>query len=66
MSKPKTTLKRARREFLKGSAVAGAGVTVATVLPGAAAAAPPDSGPETPVDKYRLPPHIADYYTPLS
>lgn len=66
MNKPKTKLKRARREFLKGSAVAGAGVTVATVLPGAAAAAPLDPEPETPRDKYRLTPHIADYYKTLS
>lgn len=66
MSKPKRAAKRSRREFLKGSALAGAGVTVAAALPGAAAAAPPDSEPETPDDKYRLTPHIADYYKTLS
>ena len=66
MNKPKTTLKRARREFLKGSTVAGAGVTLATVLPNAVVAAPIDPEPETLGDEYRLTPHIAEYYKTLS
>ena len=56
---------RARREFLRESAVAGAGVTIATTLPGAAIAAQPEEEPVKASENYRLTPHIADYYKTL-
>ncbi len=50
-----------RRNFLRGSAAAGAGVVIATVAPAAAVAAP-----EEEVKKgnkgYHLTQHITDYY----
>jgi hypothetical protein len=52
-----------RRDFLRGSVVAGAGVTVAAAVPGVALAEPVE--PETKVAKnenYRLTRHISDYY----
>ncbi len=65
-SKRQTPSGQARREFLRNSAIAGAGATIATALPGAAAA--DDPGPEKgqPDENYRLTRHISDYYKTLA
>ena len=62
---PKTNHQRARREFLRDSAVAGAGVTIAATLPGAAVADATEAAPAKISDKYQLTPHISDYYKTL-
>lgn len=66
MKKHKPTGKKARREFLKTSALAGAGATIASTLPGAAIAAPDESDSIKPNENYRVTRHIADYYKTLS
>ncbi|KAA3630686.1 MAG: formate dehydrogenase [Proteobacteria bacterium] len=66
MKKHKHTNARARRDFLKSSALAGAGATIASTLPGAAIAAPSEDAGDKPTDKYRVTRHIADYYKTLS
>ena len=53
----------ARRDFLRGTAAAGAGAAVAVALPGIAAAAV-DEAEQRPAEKkgYRLTRHIVDDY----
>lgn len=59
----KTTLNSERRNFLRGSLVAGAGAAAAAVLPGAVIAAEPAASDEAKEQKgYRLTPHILEYY----
>ncbi len=70
MTKPATRkpiAKQARREFLRRSAAAGAGATIAATLPATALAE------EAAVDKveakeenYRVTRHISDYYKSLA
>lgn len=66
MTKQTKTKDRARREFLRTGALAGAGATIAAALPGAALAVEPQTGSVKPNENYRLTPHIADYYKTLS
>jgi nitrous oxide reductase len=53
-----------RRDFLRGSAIAGAGVAVASSIPSVSLATPAEGAAEDqPVEKgYRLTKHIIDYY----
>ena len=66
MTKKSKTSDKGRREFLRDSALAGAGATIATVLPQAAIAATPADETTKADDKYRLSPHISDYYKTLA
>ena len=59
----KKNLNEGRRDFLRGSAVVGAGVVAATGLSGQAVAAIEPEKTEQPVEEgYRLTKHILDYY----
>ncbi len=52
-----------RREFIKKSTLAGAGVAASTVLPGAAVAnVPAEQGDSTNSKGYQLTPHVIKYY----
>ncbi len=66
MSKTKTKTNNARRDFIRSSALAGAGATVTAVLPGVTLAAEAEVVEAKPVEKYRVTPHISDYYKTLS
>jgi nitrous oxide reductase len=53
----------ARRDFLKASAVMGAGAATAGLFPGAVAAAPEESAQGEPAQKgYQASQHVLDYY----
>ncbi len=65
-SKRQTTNGKARREFLRHSAIAGAGATIATTLPGAAMAEDSEKETVQPDENYRLTRHISDYYKTLA
>ena len=65
-SKRQTTSGAARRDFLRHSAIAGAGATIATALPGAAMAESPEPAEQRPDENYRLTKHISDYYKTLA
>lgn len=66
MKKQSKKESRARREFLRNSAMAGAGATIATALPGVALAAEPELESAKPAENYRVTRHIADYYKTLA
>ena len=66
MKKQTSKIVKARRDFLRTGAAAGAGATIAAALPGAASAVEPEAGRETPNEKYRVTKHVADYYKTLS
>ncbi len=66
MSKTPKTTNSGRREFIRTTAIAGAGATVTAVLPGTAMAAETDAESIKPVEKYRVTRHISDYYKTLS
>lgn len=52
-----------RREFIKSSAIAGAGLAAGAALPGAAMASVSDDGPEKKKQQgYQLTQHVIDYY----
>jgi len=53
---------RARRQFLRGSVAAGAGVTVAATVPGVGLAGQTPEQPEVKNENYRVTKHISDYY----
>jgi nitrous oxide reductase len=55
---------RNRRDFLRGSAIAGAGVAVASSIPSASLASTSESlADDQPAEEgYRLTQHIIDYY----
>ncbi len=62
MKKTKKELDKSKRDFIKKSALASAGVVAGTVVSGEAAAVDADSK-ETRQDKgYQLTPHILEYY----
>ncbi|MGB0847388.1 MAG: hypothetical protein ACPGSM_11730 [Thiolinea sp.] len=65
MSKPETHDTK-RREFLRGSALLGAGATLVAGAPAVAASAPEETAVEPQVEKkqkgYRLTKHISAYY----
>lgn len=66
MKKHTSKIVKARRDFLRAGAAAGAGATIAAALPGAASAAEPEAKRELPNEKYRVTKHVADYYKTLS
>ncbi|MCZ7597939.1 MAG: twin-arginine translocation signal domain-containing protein [Gammaproteobacteria bacterium] len=66
MKKHTSKIVKARRDFLRAGAAAGAGATIAAALPGAASAVEPEAGRELPNEKYRVTKHVADYYKTLS
>ena len=66
MSRAKKKTDSGRRDFIRSSAVAGAGATVTAALPGVALAAEPEAAESKPVEKYRVTRHISDYYKTLS
>ena len=66
MKKTPTTQKKGRREFLRTSAVVGAGAGIASALPGTAMASEPAAEKTQKNKNYRVTPHIADYYKTLS
>ncbi|GJL80381.1 MAG: hypothetical protein DHS20C01_00150 [marine bacterium B5-7] len=66
MNKPSDKHTKARREFLRKSAIVGTGATIAASLPGAVAAAENVTETIKPDENYRLTRHIADYYKTLS
>ncbi len=63
MKKTKKELDKSKRDFIKKSALAGAGVAASTVVSGEAVAAVNAGDKETRQDKgYQLTPHILEYY----
>ncbi len=63
MKKTKKELDKSKRDFIKKSALASAGVVAGTVVSGEAAAAVDADSKETRQDKgYQLTPHILEYY----
>lgn len=63
MKKTKKELDKSKRDFIKKSALAGAGVVASTVVSGEAVAAVSADDKETRQDKgYQLTPHILEYY----
>jgi len=57
------TVTRTRRDFFKGIAVLGGAATVAAVSGQAASEpAPARSAPEADSKRYRVTPHVAEYY----
>ena len=63
MSGKKQEVDTGRREFLHGSAIAGAGAVIASGLPGVPVASSESDRAEQPVEEgYRLTKHIRDYY----
>jgi hypothetical protein len=59
----KKALNSERRNFIRGSLVAGVGVATAAVIPGAVVAADSDSPGQPKAQKgYRLTAHILEYY----
>jgi len=63
MTDNKKKLNEARRDFLRGSAVVGAGIVAASGISGQAIAAVDVEKTEQPVEEgYRLTKHILDYY----
>ena len=63
MADKKQKLNEGRRDFLRGSAVVGAGVIAASGVSGQAVAAVDVEEPKKPVQEgYRLTKHIRDYY----
>jgi hypothetical protein len=67
MTGKKQKLNKGRRDFLRGSAVAGAGAIVASGLSGKAIAPVEIEKTEQPTEEgYRLTKHILDYYRAAS
>lgn len=68
MKKSQQTLDQRRRDFLRNTATAGAGVAVAVTLPGLASASTEEEAPAEVDSKkgYRLTPHIAAYYKTMT
>ncbi len=65
MKKQQSKATAGRRNFLRGSAAAGAGVALVATAPGAAVALSEDDGAKQSAggkQGYRLTPHIARYY----
>ena len=63
MSKDKQSADKGRRNFMRGSAIAGAGAVIAAGCPAAAVASASVADVEaTPEEGYRLTQHIKDYY----
>jgi hypothetical protein len=63
----KKALNSERRNFIRGSLVAGVGVATAAVMPGAVVAADADAPDQSKAQPkaqkgYRLTPHILEYY----
>ena len=58
---------RGRREFIRDTAKAGAGVAIAATLPGAVVAEQGETSETKPAQKgYRLTRHILEYYKSLT
>ncbi len=63
MKKTKKELDKSKRDFIKKSTLAGAGVAASTIVSGEAIAAASTDDKETRPDKgYQLTPHILEYY----
>ena len=65
MKKSTKTNVKARREFLRASAIAGAGATIAASMPASAVAVADDAQAPRPSENYRVTKHVADYYKTL-
>ncbi len=63
VKKTKKELDKSKRDFIKKSTLAGAGVAASTIVSGEAIAAASTDDKETRPDKgYQLTPHILEYY----
>ncbi len=62
MMKKEAQADKARRNFLRGSVVAGAGATVAVTMPAVALDHETEQPPAEKDENYRLTRHISDYY----
>jgi len=62
VKKIKNDLNKKRREFIKSSTLAGAGVVATTVLPGTAIASNSVEEPEEKQKGYQLTEHVLEYY----
>ena len=55
-----------RREFIKKTSLAGAGLAVGTALPGAAVAVEPQTDAQPGQKGYQVTQHVIDYYKSLT
>lgn len=61
---PDQSIQESRRDFMKKSSLAGAGLAAAAVAPGAAVASIGDPAPQEKRQQqgYQLTPHVIEYY----